>query len=210
MKIISVKNLVFPEVKVVRFGRFPDNRGYFTEPWRRSDFKGLPELDFFKTVDFVQSNESYSRPGTIRGLHFQWNPYVGKLVRTVFGHMVDMLVDIRKNSPTFGKGLMYDMPQNLKNDFFEWIWVPPGFAHGNFYPQESLIEYFCSGQYNPACEAGLSPLAKDINWSLADAALHQDFIELASGGKFLMSDKDKGGFTAGAWAADKRSENFSL
>lgn len=208
MKILAVKSLAFPEIKVIRFGRFPDHRGYFSEPFRHSDFFGKPELDFFKGVEFVQSNESYSRPGTMRGLHFQWNPYVGKLVRTVFGHMVDLIVDIRQKSPTFGQGIMYDMPQDTANDFSEWIWLPPGFAHGNFYVKETAIEYFCSGEYNPACEAGISPLSSDINWSKAAPKLHQQFQDFVQQPDLLISDKDRGGLSVQDWATDPRSKNF--
>ncbi len=83
MKIIEVRALAIPEIKLIRFARFPDHRGYFTEVWRRSDFQEHPELSFLRGVEFGQANESFSRPRTIRGLHFQWNPYMGKLVRTI-------------------------------------------------------------------------------------------------------------------------------
>ncbi len=208
MKILEVKSLVFPEVKVIRFGRFLDRRGYFSEPWRESDFRGKPELDFIRNVNFVQSNESYSRKGTARGLHFQWNPYVGKLVRTVFGHMIDVAMDIRKNSLAYGKAIMYNMPQDPRNDFSEWIWLPPGFAHGNFYLEETAIEYFCSGEYNPDCEEGISPLSKDIDWSLCESGLHKKFVQVLKSPGLLISDKDRGGLTVQAWAKDPRSQNF--
>src|SRR5690606_8308158 len=97
--------------------------------------------DCLKGLQFVQVNESYSRPGTVRGLHFQWNPYMGKLVRTVYGRMVDIALDIRKGSPTFGKALLYDMPSQPDQDYAEWIWIPPGFAHGNYFTAETVIEY---------------------------------------------------------------------
>ena len=97
MKIIEVKCLAIPDVKVIRFGRFRDHRGYFTEPFRKSDFAHHPEMGFMKGVEFFQANESFSNAGVIRGLHFQWNPYMGKLVRTIAGRMVDLVLDIRKN-----------------------------------------------------------------------------------------------------------------
>ena len=171
MKLIDVEPLCIDAVKVVRFGRFPDARGYFAEHFRRSDFQESEELSFMRGVELLQANESYSRQGTIRGLHFQWNPYMGKLVRTVSGRMVDMFLDIRKGSPTFGKAACYDMPADPGADHQEWIWVPPGFAHGNFFSETTLIEYFCTGEYSPGCEAGISPLADDIDWSLCDAEL---------------------------------------
>ncbi len=207
MKILSVEQLVIPEIKVIRFARFSDHRGYFTEHFRAGDFRDNPALPFMKGVQFLQTNESFSRKGTVRGLHFQWNPYMGKLVRTLQGHMIDLILDIRKGSPTFGKGLAWDMPSRREDAFNEWIWVPPGFAHGNMFPEESAIEYFCSGEYSPGCEAAISPLAPDIDWSLCQPRLREAFLALAPTTP-LITDKDKNGLSVRAWEADPRSENF--
>jgi len=207
MKIVEVNQLEIPEIKIIRFERFNDVRGYFTEHYRRSDFENHSEMQFIRNIQFVQSNESFSRRGTIRGLHFQWNPHMGKLVRTLYGHMVDIVLDIRIGSPTFGKILMYDMPTNFENDHGEWIWVPPGFAHGNFFLEDTLIEYFCSGEYSPNCEAGISPLAKDINFSLCNKALKDLFYSIL-GDKHYITDKDKNGYSLKEWETDKRSTNF--
>ncbi len=130
-------------------------------------------------VRFLQANESFSRAGTVRGLHFQWNPYMGKLVRTIRGHMIDVALDIRKGSPTYGQIVAYDMPVQGDEDFAEWIWLPPGFAHGNTFPQDTVIEYFCSGEYSPGNEAGISPVADDLDWSLCDPALRDQFQSIA-------------------------------
>jgi dTDP-4-dehydrorhamnose 3,5-epimerase len=207
MKIISINNLAIPGIKLIRFARFCDQRGYFTESYRKSDFFGHADMGFMKGLEFVQVNESFSRPTTIRGLHFQWNPFMGKLVRTVRGRMVDLFLDIRKSSPTFWKASMYDMPANLDKDYNEWIWIPPGFAHGNFFTEDSQIEYFCTGEYSQGCEGCVSPLAKDIDWSLADRGLKQEFDAIASKTQ-LMTDKDRNGFSLKAWVGDERSENF--
>jgi dTDP-4-dehydrorhamnose 3,5-epimerase len=207
MKILEVRALSIPAVKVVRFARFQDHRGYFTEPYRLADFDAHPDMDFMKAIRFVQANESYSKRGAIRGLHFQWNPYMGKLVRTLTGHMADVVLDIRKKSPTFGKAIAYDMPSTVDRDWGEWIWVPPGFAHGNFFLQDTAIEYFCSGQYSPTCEAGISPLAADIDWSLCDRELKEAFDEMTDSSS-LMTDKDRNALTVAAWAADARSDHF--
>jgi dTDP-4-dehydrorhamnose 3,5-epimerase len=207
MKIIEVKSLAIEAIKVIRFARFADHRGYFTEPFRKSDLLNHPDADSLKNVEFVQANESFSKQAVIRGLHFQWNPYMGKLVRTIKGRMVDIVLDIRKGSPTLGSIIAYDMPDNPAASSSEWIWVPPGFAHGNFFPVESTIEYFCSGEYSPNCEAGISPLANDIDWSLCDKTLKQEFDDMVSGAP-LISDKDKNGLSMAAWLADKRSDNF--
>ncbi|HHQ44663.1 MAG TPA: dTDP-4-keto-6-deoxy-D-glucose epimerase [Candidatus Altiarchaeales archaeon] len=207
MKIIKVKKLEFPEIKTINFRRFMDDRGYFTETYRKTDFQENQELDFLTGTDFVQHNESYSKKNVIRGLHFQWNPYMGKLVRTIHGHMIDLILDIRKDSPTFGKIIAYDMPSNPEDDYNEWIWVPPGFAHGNIFTIESKIEYLCSGQYSPGCEAGISPLAEDIDWSLCDERLKKVFDEVSQKTK-LMTEKDRNGLTLKDWGKKYESEKF--
>jgi len=207
MKILDVRPLAIEGVLVIRFGRFCDHRGYFTEHYRKGDFDTHPDLACFRGTAFVQANESFSRAGTVRGLHFQWNPYMGKLVRTVQGRMVDMVLDIRKGSPTFGKIICHDMPARPEDDAAEWIWVPPGFAHGNFFTEDTTIEYFCTGQYSPGCEAGVSPLAEDIDWSLCDPELRERFQSLAAG-EIQITDKDRDGFTVAGWTDDERSDQF--
>jgi dTDP-4-dehydrorhamnose 3,5-epimerase len=207
MKLLTVKALRIEAIKVIRCARFCDHRGYFAEHYRKSDFANHPDMVFMNGVEFVQCNESYSKKGTVRGLHFQWNPYMGKLVRTISGRMVDMVFDIRKGSPTFGKIILYDMPADNKTDYSEWIWVPPGFAHGNFFPVDTTIEYFCSGEYSPGCEAGISPLAEDIDWSLCDENLKKLYDKLAPTTS-LITDKDKNGFSVNGWKNDERSNNF--
>ena len=132
---------------------------------------------------------------------------MGKLVRTLSGRMVDLVMDIRKGSNTFGKILAYDMPASHAADFGEWIWVPVGFAHGNFFRDHTHIEYFCSGEYSPGCEAGISPLAPDIDWSLCDAGLKAEF-ESVIGTNPLMTDKDRDGHTLASWIANPNSDRF--
>jgi dTDP-4-dehydrorhamnose 3,5-epimerase len=207
LKILDVNQLKIPEINVIKFARFCDQRGYFTEHFRESDFQNNPLTAFMKGVQFVQTNESYSKAKTIRGLHFQWNPYMGKLVRTLYGHMVDLILDIRRGSPTFGKIIAYDMPSAIARDFNEWIWVPPGFAHGNVFLEDTLIEYFCSGEYSPGYEAGISPLAEDIDWSLCERDLKEVVFEVASSTP-LITDKDRNGLSVCAWERDERSNNF--
>ena len=207
MKIAEVNILKIQAIKIVKFARFCDRRGYFSEVYRKSDFDNYPKMDFFKDIIFVQCNESYSRKSTVRGLHFQWNPYMGKLVRTIEGRMIDMVLDIRKGSPTFGKIILYDMPAKHTAEYHEWIWIPPGFAHGNFFTEDSTIEYFCSGEYNPHCEGVISPLAKDIDWTLCDVTLKKLFDGILSS-KILITEKDKNGFSVNDWISDERSDNF--
>ena len=207
MKILSVTALALPDVKVIRFARFVDHRGYFTEPFRRGDLDRHPDTAFLSTVTFPQMNESRSRAGVVRGLHFQWDPAMGKLLRTETGRMVDIFMDIRHGSPSFGQAAMYDLPGSDEADYSEWIWVPPGFAHGNFFTVDSRIEYLCSSEYSPSTEAGISPLAPDIDWSLCDAGLKQEFDTLVAAGP-LMSDKDRDALTLSAWKIDPRSRAF--
>jgi len=207
MKITAVKSLAIPEIKVIRYGRFADPRGFFAEHFRKSDFATRPELDFLAGVEFLQCNESQSQPGTIRGLHLQWNPCMGKLVRTLSGRMVDLVLDVRRGSPTYGKIVGYDMAAPPLAPDGEWIWVPPGFAHGNFFTELSHIEYFCSGEYNPACEAGISPFSKDLDWSLFDPGLKEEFDAVARGNP-LISDKDRNGHSLSSWGLSAGSGQF--
>ena len=205
MKLLGEQELAIPGVRVVRFARFTDHRGYFTEHFRQSQF--VSEVSFLADVRFVQANESYSKKGVVRGLHFQWSPFMGKLVRTVHGTMVDLFLDIRKGSPTYGMAAAYEISAEAGQDSAEWIWVPPGFAHGNYFIEDTTIEYFCSGEYSPGCEAGISPLADDVDWSLCDKGLKAG-LDRALQNRELMSDKDVKGLTMAQWSADERSGNF--
>jgi dTDP-4-dehydrorhamnose 3,5-epimerase-like enzyme len=85
--------------------------------------------------------------------------------------------------------------------------VPPGFAHGNYFPAESTIEYYCGGEYNQGGEAGISPLSPDIDWSLCDGALKDRFDAIAASGA-VISDKDRDAPSLGSWLADARSDHF--
>ncbi len=204
MKILSVQSLAIPDVKVIRFARFCDDRGYFSEHFRTSDFQRHPELAQAIPQPFVQCNEAFSRRATLRGLHVQWQPKMGKLVRTLAGRLVDFVLDIRSGSATFGKIIGYDLPAARDRDFAEWIWVPPGFAHGTLLPEETTIEYFCTASWNPAAEAAISPLAADLDWSLCDAALTKLFADVVAEG-VLMTDKDRFAPSLSDWVSDPRS-----
>lgn len=208
MKILAVRPLAIPDVVVVRFARFRDPRGYFTESFRRSDFQQHPDLAFVGGQPFVQVNESYSQAGVVRGLHFQWNPAQGKLVRTVSGRMIDLVVDIRHGSPTLGKGVMHDLRASDDEDWCEWIWVPPGFAHGTVFPEASRIEYFCTAEYSPGCEGGITPVTDEIDWSGADGTA-RGLVEGIMARGPILSEKDRAGLSLAAWLADARSAAFT-
>ena len=206
MEILEVKDGAIEGIKIIKFKRFLDERGYFTEPFRNSQFK---ELDFLKDVTFQQANESFSKRGVVRGLHFQWNPHMGKLLRTLKGRMIDMFVDIRMGSPTLGKLGMYEIDSRTQNDFGEWIWVPPGFAHGNFFTEPTVIEYYCSGEWSPKCEAGI--LSLDNNWvdtSICDQNLLTELQLLQHSGQAIVSDKDKHAYQLEDWLKTKESVQF--
>lgn len=149
MQIKSVLELGISGSKLIEFGRFDDNRGYFTEPYRESQLQEV--IPGFRCV---QMNQSRSDPGVMRGLHWQSNPPMGKLVRVLSGFMYDLLLDVRIDSPTFGKSLYVPMESELT-----WIWVPPGVAHGNFFPVNTRIEYICTAEYNKGGEHAICPLS---------------------------------------------------
>ena len=210
MKIEAVESLAIPALKVIRFGRFRDDRGYFTESYRLGDLSRHAETAFLHEIRFLQINESFSEAGVIRGLHFQWDPHMGKLVRTVRGSVVDLALDIRVGSPTLGRIVARDISEDPDADHGEWIWVPPGFAHGFFCMTDCVVEYLCAGEYSPGNEAGISPLAPDIDWSLCDRASKHAFDEVTGGGAgdAIMSEKDRDALTLNSWLADPRSAHF--
>ncbi len=188
MKILDIKSLVFPEVKVIKFARFTDNRGYFTETYRFQELEQIiPELKIKQVM------ESHSKKGVLRGFHLQYDPPMGKLVRTVVGEMIDFFLDLREDSRTFGFIGAYRMPSRWEDNYDEWIWIPPGFAHGNLYLQESTIEYFATSTYNPKGEIGIYPLDKEINWTLAPQEIQKIFNKIKN--KILISEKDRNGLT---------------
>jgi dTDP-4-dehydrorhamnose 3,5-epimerase len=119
--------------------------------------------------------------------------------------MIDMVLDVRKGSDTYGNIILYDMPA-YAGRYSEWIWVPPGFAHGNIFMDDTLIEYLCTGEYSQGCEAGISPLSNDIDWSLCQTDMAEVFDVIKNDA--IISDKDKAGLTLEQWTNDPRSENF--
>lgn len=208
MKILEVKSLVFPEVKVIRFARFIDNRGYFAESYRKNDFDAHPQLQSLRTFTVAQTNVSYSKRGTIRGLHFQWDPYLSKLVRTVDGEMIDLVLDIRKGSPNFGKIITYDLSTDLDKKYNEWIWVPQGFAHGSVYLKNTIIEYYCDTVWSPKTEASISPFSLDIDWTLVDPQIKGKIDEIIATTD-LISEKDRNGYSVSEWKEKPESDKFT-
>lgn len=127
---------------------FGDERGFFMEWYKKSEFE---KMGIYGPV--VQESMSYSKPGIIRGLHYQKEPYgQGKLVRVLQGKVLDVAVDIRKGSPTYGKSVAYELSQENKH----MLWIPIGFAHGLEVLEETLFQYMIfGGEYNKDAEGGL-------------------------------------------------------
>ena len=138
---------------------FGDDRGHFFESWSKGSFANNG-LD----LDFVQDNQSLSSKGVLRGLHFQNPPFAqGKLVRVIKGSVLDVAVDIRKDSPTYGQHFSIELTEQNKTIF----WIPPGFAHGFLTMEDNTIfTYKCTGAFNKGSEGALlwSDKDLDINW----------------------------------------------
>lgn len=162
-----------PDLYIIEPKVFGDNRGYFMESYSQKDFAeaGL-------TMTFVQDNESKSRQGVLRGLHFQTKHTQGKLVRVTQGEVWDVAVDLRKDSPTFGQWEgVYLNAENKRQ-----LYVPEGFAHGFVVTsEEAVFNYKCTDFYAPEYDSGLL-------WNDEDVAIEWPLEGL---GEILLSEKDK-------------------
>lgn len=164
----SIKDVIIVEPKI-----YGDSRGYFMETYHREHFIAGGIQD-----EFVQDNQSKSRKGVLRGLHFQTENMQGKLVRVIKGEVFDVAVDLRKGSETYGKWEGIILSESNRRQFF----VPKGFAHGFLVlSEEAEFVYKCTDFYNPKAEGGIIWNDPDVNitWPL-------DGIE-----EVLLSDKDK-------------------
>lgn len=159
MKIIQTK---IPDLLIIEPQVFEDNRGYFVETYNQSKFEanGL-------NYTFIQDNQSFSQYGTIRGLHFQTGDYAqAKLVRAVQGKVLDVAVDLRKNSPTLGQCVTVE----LSDTNFRQLLIPRGFAHGFAVISETAIfAYKCDNIYHKDSEAGIlfSDTTLNIDWQIS-------------------------------------------
>jgi len=207
MEILEVASLIFPEVKTISYARFSDERGFFAEVYKRSDFQNNAKLHFLKNKELTQINISYSKKGVVRGLHFQLNPKMDKLVRIIQGRMIDVFMDIRIGSPNFGKIAAYEMSSHEEDRQNQWIWIPVGFAHGVVFLENTLIEYICTAEYNLQGEVTISPIAKDIDWSLCDENLKAQVYKMIKE-RSVMSEKDKSGLSVSGWKNHPDSQNL--
>ena len=140
---------------------FNDSRGYFFESYNDLNF-----INKVKFVDFIQDNESKSTYGVMRGLHFQRPPYTqAKLVRCVKGSVLDVAVDLRKDSPTYGKHVAVELTEDNHRQLF----IPKGFAHGfAVLSDEAIFQYKCDNFYHPEADGGINILDESlgIDWGI--------------------------------------------
>ena len=184
---IKIESRHLQDVVVLVPDVFQDSRGFFMETFREDQFKahGLP-------YHFVQDNHSRSAKGVVRGLHFQWEPPMGKLMRVTQGSAFLVAVDIRKGSPTLGKWAGIEASAENRRE----VWAPAGFARGFCVLSDfAEIQYKCTGAYNNKAESGIlwNDPAVGIQWPVTNAEL---------------SEKDKKAQTLAQWLDSPASENF--
>jgi dTDP-4-dehydrorhamnose 3,5-epimerase len=184
---IRIESRHLEDVVVVLPDIFQDSRGFFTETYRTDQFKelGLP-------TNFAQDNHSKSAKGVVRGLHFQWEPPMAKLMRVTVGAAFLVAVDIRKGSPTLGQWVGIEASAENRR----CVWAPASFARGFCALVDGTeIQYKCTGIYNGGAESGIlwNDPAIGIEWPLADVA---------------VSDKDRRARTLEQWLATPESEFF--
>jgi dTDP-4-dehydrorhamnose 3,5-epimerase len=186
---ISATRLALPEVVLLEHEAFEDERGYFMEVYKRDQFRelGLPEL-------FVQLNESRSAQSVIRGLHFQWEPPMGKLMRVAEGAAFLVAVDIRHDSPTLGQWVA----ETIRAEDKRQIWAPAGFARGLCaLADNTRVQYLCTATYNGGGEAGI--LWNDpeigVSWPISNP---------------VLSAKDRGAQTLRQWLARAEAKHLPI
>ena len=185
--LIKTEKTGIQDLIIVKPEVFEDDRGFFSEVYRKDQFKqlGLPD-------DFVQLNHSKSPRNVLRGLHFQWEPPMGKLMRVTFGSAYLVAVDIRKGSPTFGWWEGYEVSAENKIN----IWAPAGFARGFCVLSENAeIQYLTTGIYNSACESGIAWNDPEIgiNWPIDEP---------------ILSEKDQKSQSLSDWLKSSESNYF--
>jgi len=186
---LTATPLAIPDVVLLEHEAFEDERGYFMEVYKREVFRelGLPDL-------FLQLNESRSGRNVIRGLHFQWEPPNGKLMRVTEGAAFLVAVDIRHDSPTLGKWVA----ETISSEDKRQIWAPAGFARGICaLTDNTRVQYLCTGVYNDAANSGLRWNDPDIGvrWPVSDP---------------LVSAKDRNAQTLRQWLARAESKTLSV
>ena len=186
---LTATPLAIPDVVLLEHDAFEDARGTFVEVYKREDFRalGLPEL-------FVQLNESRSSRDVVRGLHFQWDPPMGKLMRVAEGSAFVVAVDIRYDSPTLGRWV----GETLTSTDRRQMWAPAGFARGLCALTEGTrVQYLCTGSYNGNAESG-------IRWDDPEIGITWPTTSPR------VSEKDRSAQTLSQWLTRPESRNFRL
>jgi len=184
---IRIESRHLEDVVVIVPDMFQDGRGFFSETFRADQFEalGLP-------TRFVQDNHSRSAKAVVRGLHFQWDPPMGKLMRVTAGAAFLVAVDIRKGSPNLGKWAGIEASAENRR----CVWAPAGFARGFCALADNTeIQYKCTGIYNSKAESAIrwnDPMV-GIEWPLVDV---------------VVSEKDRNARTLEQWLASPESDNF--
>ncbi|WBX76154.1 dTDP-4-dehydrorhamnose 3,5-epimerase [Tenacibaculum ovolyticum] len=162
-----------PEVVIIEPKVFNDERGYFYESFNEQRFN-----ENIAEINFIQDNESKSVFGTLRGIHFQKPPFAqAKLVRCILGKVLDVAVDIRVGSPTYGEHVTVELSEENKKQLF----IPRGFAHGFItLSEEAIFAYKVDNKYSPECDSGIiyNDLMLNIDWGIDED-------------KLILSPKDK-------------------
>lgn len=184
---IKIESRHFGDVVVLAPQVFEDERGFFMETFRVDQFHelGLP-------TEFAQDNHSRSKRGVLRGLHFQWDPPMGKLMRITFGSAFLVAVDIRKNSPTLGRWCGVEVSAENKRQ----VWAPAGYARGFCVLSDfAEVQYKCTGLYNSRGESGIrwDDPSVSIDWPISNPELSQ---------------KDRVAQTLADWLATPDSNHF--
>jgi dTDP-4-dehydrorhamnose 3,5-epimerase len=183
----EVESRHFGQVVVLMGKAFADHRGYFMETYRKDQFLklGLP-------VTFAQDNHSYSKKGVVRGLHFQWHPPMGKLMRVTRGAAFLVAVDLRLGSPTLGKWLGIEATAESRKQ----VWAPASFARGFCALTDDVeVQYKCTGTYNAKAESA-------IRWN--DPAIGIDWPTR----QVITSEKDGNAQTLAEWLASPNARHF--
>lgn len=158
---MNIETTPIQDLIIINPDVFEDERGYFMESYNQQKFA---ELGI--TIDFVQDNQSFSKQGTLRGLHYQNPPYAQtKLVRVLQGEIIDVAVDIRKNSPTYGQHFTIKLSAENKKQLL----IPHGFAHGfSVISETAVVLYKCDQFYNKASEGGIrfDDPTLNIDWGI--------------------------------------------
>jgi len=186
---IQLEKTKIKDVTIVKSEIFKDDRGFFTEVYRKDQFKelGLPS-------EFAQLNHSGSMKNVTRGLHFQWDPPMGKLMRVTRGSAFLVAIDIRKDSPTLGK--WFGLEASEVNKF--QVWAPAGFARGFCVLSEyAEIQYLCTGVYNSKGESG-------ILWNDPEIGIKWPVINP------ILSEKDMKAQTLSQWLESENSKYFMV